>query len=69
MGKLVYALKCADNEYERKFYSLQNKMPLFSPFTINTTNGHAPGMPGHMLYTLKNKTKDTLKTNPKTQKK
>jgi len=44
--------KSANNEYQRKSYSGQKKVPLCKPFTICTTNGYIVALPGPFEGTL-----------------
>ncbi|XP_076246511.1 uncharacterized protein LOC143186687 [Calliopsis andreniformis] len=45
-GTYIRHQKCTNNEYERKSYSGQKKVPLCKPFTICTTNGYMVDMLG-----------------------
>jgi len=45
-GSYIRYQKSSNNEYQRKSYSRQKKVPLCKPFTICTTNGFVIDVPG-----------------------
>lgn len=45
-GTYIRHQKSTNNEYQRKSYSGQKKVPLFKPFTVCTTNGYVIDMLG-----------------------
>lgn len=53
-GTYIRLQKRANNEYQRKSYSGQKKVPLCKPFTICTTNGFVIDMLGSYTANMNN---------------